>query len=145
MYGILHTWGLYKPRVCAGASQKGPQITAKIEKFYKTSVNNETRMNLRHTWLWRRRNQQSKSLKWQSWPRREKVPLLCSATENDTNEGPGSYLSPNMCHLWHFFPLYHPNCHHFSCTLIIFTLLYSLLGWVSIYEPHFWKFRLLKH
>ena len=71
--------------------------------FYKTRVNNETRMSLRHTWLWRRRNQWSESLKWQSWPRREKVPFLCFATENDTNEGQGSYLSPKMCPLWHFF------------------------------------------
>ena len=89
--------------MCAEVSQKGPHITVKMKFFYKTCVNNETRMSFRHTWLWRHRNRRSESLRQQSWPRREKVPLLCSATDNDTNEGPGSYLSPKMCHLWHFF------------------------------------------
>ena len=111
--GLLHTWGLYKPRVCVGASEKGPQITVKMDFFYKTSVNNETRMSLRHTWLWRCWNQRSESLKRQSWPRKEKVPLLCSATENDTNEVPGSYLSAQMCHLWHFFLYIVQNCRLF--------------------------------
>ena len=36
-----------------------------------------------------------------------------------------------------FFPLYSPIVVIFLITLVVFALLYSLLGWGSIYEAHF--------
>jgi uncharacterized membrane protein YfhO len=73
------------------------------------------------------------------------VPLLCSATENDTNEGPSYYLSPSNVPLMTFFPLCSPIVVIFLVTLVVFALLCSLLGRGSIYEAHFQKFQLLKH
>ena len=61
---------------------------------------------MRLTCFWRKLNWRSESPRRLGWLHRKNChfsPLLCSTIENDTNEGPNSYLSPKMCPLCNFF------------------------------------------